>query len=97
MNVHPKMVCLRGQSGIVEEGGEEAVMANNPDAGVLGGPEPDEEGTDVLGGAETGDDVLGGPEPGDDVLGGAEPVTDEFGGSEPDEEDSDTLGGADPA
>jgi hypothetical protein len=97
MNVHPKMVCPRGQSGIVGEEGEEAVMVNNPDAGVLGGPEPDEEGTDVLGGGEPGDDVLGGAEPGDDVLGGAEPVTDEFGGPEPDEEDTDTLGGADPA
>jgi hypothetical protein len=90
------MVCLRGQSGIVGEGAKEAVMADNPDAGVLGGPEPDEEGTDLLGGSEPGDDILGGPEPGDDLLGGAEPITDEFGGPEPDEEGTDTFGGADP-
>lgn len=29
-------------------------MANNPNGGVLGGPEPDEEGTDLLGGPEPG-------------------------------------------
>ena len=29
-------------------------MANNPSGGVLGGPEPDEEGTDLLGGPDPG-------------------------------------------
>jgi hypothetical protein len=46
------------------------------DPGVFGGPEPDEEGTDVLGGAEPSGDVYGGPEPdeqGTDVLGGRDP------------------------
>ena len=35
------------------------------ESGVLGGPEPDEEGTDLLGGSDPGDDEdeLGGPEP----------------------------------
>jgi hypothetical protein len=90
------MVCVYGQSGIVGGRREEAVMTNNPDAGVLGDPEPDEEGTDLLGGPEPGDDVLGGAEPGDDVLGGAEPQSDEFGGSEPDEAGTDLLGGPEP-
>lgn len=49
-----RMVCRPGRPGIVGEGGEEAVMANIPDPGVLGGPEPDEEGTDLLGGPEPG-------------------------------------------
>ena len=40
---------------------------------MMGGPEPDEAGTDTLGGAEPGGDVMGGPEPdeaGTDTLGG---------------------------
>jgi hypothetical protein len=42
----------------------------------MGGPEPDEERTDVLGGTESEADVMGGPEPNEertDLLGGAEP------------------------
>jgi hypothetical protein len=52
----------------------EVTMAGNPD--VMGGPEPDEQGTDLLGGADRGEgvDELGGPEPdeqGTDLLGGS--------------------------
>jgi hypothetical protein len=39
----------------------------------FGGPEPDEQGTDLLGGNESGGDEFGGPEPdeqGTDLLGG---------------------------
>jgi len=47
-------------------------MAENSD--VMGGPEPNEEGTDLLGGAESGGpDEMGGPErdeQGTDLLGG---------------------------
>ena len=42
------------------------------DSDVMGGPEPDEQGTDVLGGADAAaeEDELGGPERGGtDVLG----------------------------
>jgi hypothetical protein len=44
--------------------------------GVFGGPEPDEERSDLLGGKEPATDELGGPEPDEqrtDLLGGAEP------------------------
>ena len=50
---------------------EQSVPGRDP--GVLGGPEPDEQGTDLLGGSEPGGDVLGGAEPdeqGTDLLGG---------------------------
>ena len=48
-------------------------MAGTPD--VMGGPEPDEEGTDLLGAGNPGGgtDEMGGPEPderGTDTLGG---------------------------
>ncbi len=46
----------------------------NPD--VMGGPEPDEQRTDLLGGTEPAGDVMGGPEPDEqrtDLLGGTEP------------------------
>ena len=51
----------------------EVVMA--PDSGILGGPEPDEEDTDLLGGSDPleDEDELGGPEPDEedtDLLGG---------------------------
>jgi hypothetical protein len=52
-------------------------MTDNPAGGVpdvMGGPEPDEQGTDLLGGAEGGMDVMGGPEPDEqatDLLGGS--------------------------
>ena len=64
------------------------------ESGVLGGPEPDEEGTDLLGGSDPGDeDELGGPEPDEeeeDLLGGSDPGDeDELGG--PDEEGTDLL------
>jgi len=59
------------------------------DSDVMGGPEPDEQGTDVLGGADPAaeEDELGGPEPdeqGTDVLGGADAAAeeDELGGPE---------------
>ncbi len=52
-------------------------MTGNP-AGegpdVMGGPEPDEQGTDLMGRAGPGTDELGGPEPdeqGTDLMGGA--------------------------
>ena len=55
-------------------------MTDNPASGQypgeLGGPDPDESGTDVLGGQEPATDELGGPEPDEqrtDLLGGAEP------------------------
>ena len=49
------------------------------DDGVLGGPEPDEQATDELGGRdpEQGPGLLGGPEPDDegtDLLGGEDPA-----------------------
>jgi hypothetical protein len=46
------------------------------DRDILGGPEPDEQRTDLLGGAEHASDELGGPEPDEqrtDLLGGADP------------------------
>jgi hypothetical protein len=52
-------------------------MTDNPAGGVpdvMGGPEPDEQGTDLLGGAESETDEMGGPEPdeqGTDLLGGS--------------------------
>jgi len=56
---------------------------------VLGGPDPTDGGSDLLGGEEPDEeatDVLGGPEP--------EPAgADLMGGEEPDEEDTDILGG----
>ena len=56
---------------------KETDMTGNP-AGeqgpdIMGGPEPDEAGTDLLGGSRPGTDELGGPEPdeaGTDLLGG---------------------------
>jgi hypothetical protein len=76
----------------------EAVMTNDPlsgqNPGVLGSPDPDEEGTDLLGGREAGgEDLLGGPEAESDELGGPEASSDELGGPEP---SSDELGGPDP-
>jgi hypothetical protein len=52
----------------------EVTMAGDSD--VMGGPEPDEERTDLLGGADRsgGVDEMGGPEPdeeGTDLLGGS--------------------------
>ena len=51
-------------------------MTDTPGSGdLMGGPEPDEAGTEVMGGAKSGGDVMGGPEPdeaGTDVMGGAE-------------------------
>jgi hypothetical protein len=89
-----------GGSGILGEGREEKAMANTPasgrDPGVFGAPEPDEEHTDLLGGAEPGDDLLGGAEPQSDELGGPEPDSDELGGPEPDEEGTDLFGGPEP-
>jgi hypothetical protein len=52
---------------------EEAAVT---DRDVMGGPEPDEQRTDLLGGAEPTGDVMGSPEPDEqrtDLLGGAEP------------------------
>jgi hypothetical protein len=52
---------------------EEAAVA---DRDIMGGPEPDEQRTDLLGGAEHASDELGGPEPDEqrtDLLGGADP------------------------
>jgi hypothetical protein len=43
---------------------------------VMGGPDPDEQRTELLGGAEPVSDELGGPDPdeqGTDLLGGAQP------------------------
>jgi hypothetical protein len=57
-------------------GGREWEEAAVTDHDVLGGPEPDEQGTDLLGGAGPATDELGGPEPdeqGTDLLGGADP------------------------
>ncbi len=55
-------------------------MTDNPASekysGDLGGPEPDESGTDLLGGQEPATDEFGGPEP-------DESRTDLFGGSDP--------------
>ena len=51
-------------------------MTDAPGSGLMGGPEPDEQGTDVMGGAEPGGDVMGGPEPDEartDVMGGPGP------------------------
>jgi hypothetical protein len=49
-------------------------MADHPASeDVFGGPEPDEEGTDLLGGPGPASDEFGGPEPdeeGTDLLGG---------------------------
>ena len=45
---------------------------------TMGGPEPDEERTDLMGGSRSGTDELGGPEPdeeGTDLMGGP-PVRD---------------------
>ncbi len=54
-------------------------MTGNP-AGegpdTMGGPEPDEERTDLMGGSRPGTDELGGPEPdeeGTDLMGGPRP------------------------
>jgi hypothetical protein len=78
----------------------EAVMTNNPPSGqnpgVLGGPDANEEGTDLLGGPEPGEDLLGGPKPESDELGGPEPSSDELAGPDPDEQRTDLMGGADP-
>jgi len=65
-------------------------MTNNPlsgqNPGVLGGRDPDEEGTDELGGPERESDELGGPEA----------ASDELGGPDPGAEGTDLMGGADP-
>jgi hypothetical protein len=65
----------------------EVAMANDP--GVFGGPEPDEQGTDLLGGTDVTDDEdeLGGQEPDEeatDLLGGSDRggPEDELGGPE---------------
>jgi hypothetical protein len=50
--------------------------AGEQNPGVLGGPEPDEQRTDLLDGSQPGTDELGGAEPDEqrtDLLGGAEP------------------------
>lgn len=52
----------------------------------MGGPEPDEERTDVPGGTESEAEVMGGPEPEEqrtDVLGGTESEADVMGGRNP--------------
>ena len=52
---------------------EEAVVT---DRDVMGGPDPDEQRTDLLGGAEPVSDEMGGPDPDEqrtDLLGGAQP------------------------
>jgi hypothetical protein len=105
---HPPRNQRQGSSPLVVErhsghrvkGWEEVGMTDSPQSGsnpgVFGDPEPDEAGTDVLGGAETGPGVLGGPEPdeaGTDVLGGAETGPGVLGGPEPDEAGTDVLGG----
>ena len=44
----------------------------------MGGPEPDEERTDLMGGPRPGTDEMGGPEPdeeGTDLMGGSRPGT----------------------
>jgi hypothetical protein len=44
----------------------------------MGGPEPNEEGTDVMGGPGPGTDEMGGAEPdeeGTDLMGGSRPGT----------------------
>src|SRR5262249_51599475 len=78
-------------------------MTDNPASGQysdeLGGPDPDEQRTDLLGGQEPATDELGGPEPDEqrtDLLGGQEPATDELGGPDPDEQRTDLLGGQEP-
>jgi len=54
-------------------------MTGNPAAGhepggdVMGGPEPDEQRTDVMGGREPGGDVMSGQEAGQQQAGGHEP------------------------
>jgi hypothetical protein len=55
-------------------------MTDNPASGQysdeLGGPDSNEQGTDLLGGQEPATDELGGPEPDEqrtDLLGGAGP------------------------
>jgi hypothetical protein len=69
-------------------------MAN--DSGILGGPEPDEQGTDLLGGGDTGEDEdeLGGPEPDEeatDLLGGGDTGEDEDELGGPEEGGTDVL------
>ena len=58
---------------------EETEMTENPAGGQsrdeLGGPEPDEERTDLLGGSGSASDELGGPEPDEartDLMGGSD-------------------------
>ena len=61
------------RSIVDERDWEEATVT---DRDVMGGPEPDEQRTDLLGGAEAATDELGGPEPDEqrtDLLGGADP------------------------
>ena len=69
-----------------------------PNSDVLGGPEPDEQRTDVLSGSDPGDDEdeLGGPEPdeeGTDIYAGSDPGDDEDELGGPDEEGPDVLTG----
>jgi hypothetical protein len=88
---------VRDPRSIVDERDWEETAVTDRD--VMGGPQPDEQRTDLLGGAEATTDELGGPEPDEqrtDLLGGAEATTDELGGPEPDEQRTDLLGGADP-
>ena len=50
----------------------ESPAGEDPD--VMGGPEPDEQATDLMGGAQAGTDVMGGPEPDEqatDLMGGS--------------------------
>jgi hypothetical protein len=86
-------------SGTCEEDEMSDHEHQRPD--LMGGPEPDEEGTDLLGGAKAdNEDVLGGQhDDTEDLLGGPEPDEegeDLLGGPEPDEEGTDVLGGPEP-
>jgi hypothetical protein len=65
---------VRDPRSIVDERDWEEATVTDRD--VMGGPEPDEQRTDLLGGAEAATDELGGPEPDEqrtDLLGGADP------------------------
>jgi hypothetical protein len=71
--------CRLGHVAEHERGREEVQVEENP-AGespdVMGGPEPDEQRADVMGGAEGRTDEMGGPEPDEertDLMRGPEP------------------------
>jgi hypothetical protein len=75
-----------------------AEVTMTSDSGILGGPEPDEEGTDVFTGSDPGpeDELAGGEEPDEestDVLSGSDPGPEDelAGGEEPDEEETDLF------